>query len=160
MITALYPGSFDPVTNGHVDIAARASKLFDRVVVGVYRESGKRLLFDIEERINLFAESTKDLRNVEVVPYSGLTVSFARQIGAQVVVRGLRMSSDFEYEFEMTLMNKKIAPDIELVCLMASLEYQFLSSTLLKEVCQLDGDISSLVPVHVARALRAKLGSK
>jgi len=160
LITALYPGSFDPVTNGHVDIAARASKLFDRVVVGVYRESGKRLLFDIEERINLFAESTKDLRNVEVVPYSGLTVSFARQIGAQVVVRGLRMSSDFEYEFEMTLMNKKIAPDIELVCLMASLEYQFLSSTLLKEVCQLDGDISSLVPVHVARALRAKLGSK
>lgn len=160
MITALYPGSFDPATNGHVDIAERASRLFDRLVIGVYRESAKRLLFSTEERIGMFAEAVKHLRNVEVVPYSGLTVGFAGQIGAKVIVRGLRMSSDFEYEFEMALMNNKISPGIELVCLMASLEYQFLSSTLLKEVCQLNGDITGLVPTHVGKALRAKLGLK
>ncbi len=158
MTIALYPGSFDPVTHGHLDIVCRVSRLFDKVVVGVYDLPAKHLLFDTEERISLFTEAVENLHltNVTVMPYNGLTIAFARQIGAQVMVRGLRMASDFEHEFEMALMNKKIAPEVELVCLMASLEFQFLSSSLLKEVCQLKGNISSLVPPHVEVALREK----
>jgi len=147
---AIYPGSFDPVTNGHLDIANRAA------IICVYDVPLKSLMFSTRERVDLMKKSVTHIPNVRVEPYTGLTVSFAQKVNARVLVRGLRMSSDFEREFEMALMNKKLAPDIELVCLMTSLEYQFISSSLLKEACQLGGDISSLVPEHVAVALAKK----
>jgi len=155
---AIYPGSFDPVTNGHLDIANRAAALFDELIICVYDVPLKQLMFSTQERVDLIKKSITHLKNARVEPYKGLTVSFARKANAQVMVRGLRMSSDFEREFEMALMNKKLAPDIELVCLMTSLEYQFLSSSLLKEACELGGDISNLVPEHVAVALAEKFG--
>ncbi len=156
MVTAIYPGSFDPVTHGHLDIIKRASSIFDKVVVGVYDRPEKRLLFSTQERVQMAEKSVSHLKNVKVLPYSGLTVDFAKTAGAQVLVRGLRMSSDFEREFEMAMMNKKLAPDLELVCFMASLQYQFLSSSLLKEVAQLGGCLEEMVPEHVAKALRQK----
>jgi pantetheine-phosphate adenylyltransferase len=158
LITALYPGSFDPITKGHLDIATRAAAIFDKVVIGVYDKPDKRLLFSTEERVELIKKSVAHLKNVKVQPYSGLTVTFAKKIGARVLVRGLRMSSDFEREFEMEMMNKKLEPDLELFCLMASLQYQFLSSSLLKEVAQLKGCLDNMVPPHVAVALRKKFG--
>lgn len=159
MTTAIYPGSFDPVTNGHLDIADRAAALFDKLIICVYDVPQKHLLFSTEERVDLMKKAVNHLPNVQVVPYSGLTVNFARQMNAKVLVRGLRMSSDFEREFEMALMNNKLAEDIELVCLMTRLEYQFISSSLLKEACQLGGDITNLVPDHVAVALTEKFRS-
>lgn len=156
MTVALYPGTFDPVTNGHVDIVTRSASLFDQLVIGIYQSPPKRLLFTLEERVDLMTRAVASLPNVKVMPYTGLTIAFARSLGAQAIVRGLRMSSDFEREFEMALMNKKLAPDLELVCLMASLEYQFLSSTLLKEVAELDSELREFVPPHVAAALRRK----
>ena len=158
MTTALYPGSFDPVTNGHLDIAKRAAKLFDEVVIAVYSiPDNKKLLFTTEERIALVRDSINGCSNIRVVGYSGLTVDFAREINAQVMIRGLRMVSDFEREFEMALMNKKLAPDIELVTLMSSLEHQFLSSSLLKEAVKLGGAPDSFVPPHVGKALMERL---
>jgi pantetheine-phosphate adenylyltransferase len=154
---AIYPGSFDPATNGHLDIANRAAALFDELIIGVYDRPSKHLLFSTEERVGLMKKAVAHLSNVRVASYSGLTVDFARKMNAKVMVRGLRMSSDFEREFEMALMNKKLDHDIELVCLMTSLEFQFLSSSLLKEVFQLGGDISALVPRHVTIALKKKL---
>ncbi len=160
MTIAFYPGSFDPITHGHLDIIRRASSIFDRLIIGIYDKPEKRLLFTTEERLQLARQAVADLRNVQAVSYSGLTVDFAKKVGARVMVRGLRMSSDFEREFEMAMMNKKLAPDIELVCFMASLEYQFLSSSLLKEVAQLGGCLENMVPDHVADALRKKLGAE
>jgi pantetheine-phosphate adenylyltransferase len=154
---AIYPGSFDPVTLGHLDIIKRASSIFDRLIVGVYDRPEKRLLFSTEERVQMAQQSIAHLKNTKVVPYSGLTVDFAKAMGAHVLVRGLRMSSDFEREFEMAMMNKKLAPGLELVCFMASLQYQFLSSSLLKEVAQLGGCLEEMVPEHVAKALRQKV---
>jgi len=153
---ALYPGSFDPITNGHLDIAARAAKLFQKVVVGIYDSPSKDLLFTTEERVDLARQSLADYPNIEVEPFSGLTVSFAEKVGAQAIVRGLRIGADFEYEREMALMNKNLSPDIDLVCLMASLQYQFLSSGRLKEVASLGGYINDLVPKPVAEALKKK----
>lgn len=161
MTVAVYAGSFDPITNGHLDIAIRASRIFDKLVIGVYRSpADKAVLFNTEERLAMAKKATKDFPNIEVRPFSGMVVDFAREIGAQTMVRGLRMSTDFEREFEMALMNKKLCPELELVCLMTSLQYQFLSSSLLKEVVSLGGDIDSLVPWHVAKALRKKLLDK
>jgi len=154
---AVYPGTFDPITNGHLDIVTRASKLFDKIIIGVYEKSNKHLFFTTEERVNLIKRAVAQLPNVEVKSFSGLIVDFARKEKAQVMVRGLRMTADFEKEFEMALMNRKLAPDLDLLCLMASQEYQFLSSSLLKEVARLDGNISDLVPKHVAEALRKKV---
>ena len=156
MTKAIYPGSFDPVTNGHLDIANRAAALFDELIICVYDVPLKSLMFSTRERVDLMKKSVTHIPNVRVEPYTGLTVNFAQKVNARVLVRGLRMSSDFEREFEMALMNKKLAPDIELVCFMTSLEYQFISSSLLKEACQLGGDISNLVPKHVAVALAKK----
>lgn len=156
MTNAIYPGSFDPVTNGHLDIANRAAALFDELIIGVYDRPSKHLLFSTKERVGLMKKAVAHLPNVRVTSYSGLTVDFARKMKAKVMVRGLRMSSDFEREFEMALMNKKLSRDVELVCLMTSLEFQFLSSSLLKEACELGGDISGLVPKHVAAALTKK----
>ena len=156
MTNAIYPGSFDPVTNGHLDIANRAAALFDQLIIGVYDRPSKHLMFSTEERVNLVKKAVAHLPNVRVTAYEELTVDFARKMKAKVIVRGLRMSSDFEREFEMALMNKQLNREIELVCLMTSLEYQFLSSSLLKEACELGGDITSMVPKHVAVALKKK----
>ena len=156
MITALYPGSFDPITNGHIDIATRAARIFDKLVIGVYDLPVKHIVFSTDERVEMATKAVAHLKNVKVMPYSGLTVVFAKKIGAKVLVRGLRMSSDFEREFEMGMMNKKLDPELELVCMMANLQYQFLSSSLLKEVAQLKGCLDNMVPEHVAKALRKK----
>ncbi|OGO19478.1 MAG: pantetheine-phosphate adenylyltransferase [Chloroflexi bacterium RBG_16_50_9] len=160
LTVAIYPGSFDPITNGHIDIATRASKLFERVIIAIFAIPDKRLFFSIEERVDLATRAVANLANVEVRPYSGLTVNFARQVKADVMVRGLRMSADFEGEFEMAMMNKKLSPALELVCFMASQEYQFLSSSLLKEAACLGGNINGLVPPHVAEALIKKCAEK
>jgi len=151
---AIYPGSFDPITNGHLDIATRAAKIFDKLVIGVYENPNKPLLFTAEERVELIRRAIADLPNVEVESFSGLTVDFARRVKAQAMVRGLRMSADFEREFDMAMMNKRLYPELETVCLMARVEYQFLSSSLLKEAASLGGDIDGLVPKHVALALK------
>ena len=156
MAIAIYPGSFDPVTLGHLDIIKRASSIFDKLIVGVYDRPEKRLLFSTEERVEMTQKCIANLKNTKVVSYSGLTVDFAKAMGAHVLVRGLSMSSDFEREFEMAMMNKKLAQGLELVCFMASLQYQFLSSSLLKEVAQLGGCLEEMVPEHVAKALRHK----
>ena len=157
MTIAVYPGSFDPITNGHLDIASRAGKLFDKLTIGVYHVPDKHLLFTTKERVELVRQSIVGLPNVEVGSFTGLTVDFAKKIGAEVVVRGLRMSADFEREFDMAMMNKNLSAELELVCLMATLKYQFLSSSLLKEVANLGGNIDNLVPEHVAAALRKKI---
>jgi pantetheine-phosphate adenylyltransferase len=157
---ALYPGSFDPVTMGHVDIAERAAALFDGVIVGVYEVPPKQLLFSTKERVALMKKALKHIPNAKVVSYDGLTVEFARKMKAKVIVRGLRMSSDFEKEFEMALMNKKLASDIEVVCFMTKLEFEFVSSSLLKEAARLGGRIDDLVPPHVMDALNEKFFKK
>ncbi len=157
MTTAIYPGSFDPITNGHLDIVKRASSIFEKVILGVYDIPHKSLLFSVDERVELACKAIVDYKNVQVIAYSGITIEFARQAKAQVLVRGLRASSDFEREFEMALMNKKLAPDIELVCFMANLRYQFLSSSLLKEIITLGGNLDDMVPAHVSAALKKKL---
>ncbi len=159
MVTALYPGSFDPVTVGHLDITARAAKLFDEVVVAVYDTPSKSLLFTTDERVSLFEEAVAHLPNVRVVKYSGLTVRFARETSAGVIVRGLRSGYDFEYEFEMAFMNSKLEPEVDLVCFMTSQDYVFVSASLLKEVAKLGGDIREMVPPNVAEALYTKFGN-
>jgi len=157
---AVYPGSFDPITNGHLDVAIRAAKLFERLIIGVYDSPDKHLLFTTEERVELVRQAIVNLPNVEVKSFAGLAVDFARKVKAQAMVRGLRMGADFEREFDLAMMNKKLCPDCELVCLMANQEYQFLSSSLLKEAASLGGNINSFVPKHVATALIRKVHSK
>jgi len=156
---AIYPGTFDPITNGHLDIATRAAGLFEKVIIGVYDAPVKDVLFPVEERLDLVKQAIDDLPNVKAEVFSGLTVDFAKQTGAQTIVRGLRIGADFEREFSMALMNKKLAPDCELVCLMTNQKYSFLSSSLLKEVVSLGGYINDLVPKPVAMALRKKVHS-
>jgi pantetheine-phosphate adenylyltransferase len=156
LITALYAGSFDPITNGHIDIATRASNLFDKVVIGIFATPDKRLTFTTDERVDMARRALDHLKKVEVRSYDNITVDFAKEIGAKVMVRGLRMVGDFEWEFEMAMMNRLLSPDLELVCFMASQQYQFLSASLIKEVASLGGDISGLVPKHVAEALKRK----
>ena len=160
MRIAIYPGSFDPITNGHLDIAARAAKLFDKLIIGVYATPNKPILFTVKERVELIRVAIADLPNVEVQPFSGLTVDFARRVKAKAMVRGLRISADFEQEFNMAMMTKKLMPELEFVCLMSSVEYQFLSSSLMKEAASLGGAIDELVPKHVAAALRKKFRDK
>jgi pantetheine-phosphate adenylyltransferase len=157
--TAVCPGSYDPVTNGHLDIITRTARVFERVVVGVVdqplRKSGT--LFTAEERQQFLAEATADLSNVDVAVFSTLLVDFARENGATAIVKGLRAISDFEYEFEMNQLNRKLAPDIESVYVMASPEYSFLSSTGVKELATFGGDISDLVPGSVAAKLAERI---
>ena len=129
MAKAFYPGSFDPAHNGHIDVAKRASRLFDQVVVGVYQAPPKVLMFDTEERVELFQESLKGIDNVEVVEFTGLAPTVAREVGAEVILRGLRAGFDFEQEFEMALMWRNLAPDIDVVCMMTALEHQFIYSS-------------------------------
>ncbi|MCS6843414.1 MAG: pantetheine-phosphate adenylyltransferase [Caldilineales bacterium] len=160
MPIALYPGSFDPIHNGHIDIAERAARLFEELVVAVYHSpSSKRLLFSTEERVSLAQAGLAHLPNVRVIPYTGLTVACAREVGARAIVRGLRATSDYEYESQLALTNKQLAPEIDVVCLITSLQYAYLSSTILKEVAMLGGDISQWVPEAVRQALHARFGS-
>jgi pantetheine-phosphate adenylyltransferase len=154
---ALYPGSFDPVTNGHLDIARRALRLFDHLVVAVYDAPPKKLMFSTTERVEMFARAVADWGNVEVIAYSGLTVDAARRAGAHFIVRGLRANQDFENEFEMAAMNARLAPDIDKAYLFAGSDYQFVSSSLLKEVKSLGGDISPFVPAHVLAAMDERM---
>ncbi len=156
MVTALYPGSFDPVTLGHMDVATRAAALFDKVVIAVYATPSKSLLFSTDERVALFDEAVREWPNVEVRRFEGLVVRFAQEIGAAVIVRGLRSGSDFEYEYEMAFMNRKLAPDVDMVSFMTSQDHMFVSSSLLKEVARLGGDITGMVPTGVASAVYAK----
>ena len=158
MVTAIYPGTFDPVTLGHVDIATRASALFEKVIVAVYSQPSKKLLFNNVERVDLFQRSINHLPNVEIQEFEGLVVRFAREVNAAVIVRGLRSGSDFEYEFEMAFMNRKLAPDVDMVSFMTSQDNMFISSSLLKEVALLSGDITEMVPPHVADAVYSKYG--
>ena len=160
MTIAVFPGTFDPITNGHLDIAKRAAKLFEKVIIGVYTTPAKPLLFTTEERVELIRQSIADIPNVEVESFGGLVVDFVKKVGAQTIVRGLRVGSDFEREFAMSLMNKTLYRDCELVCLMADLQYQFLSASLLKEAASLGGFIGNLVPKPVVAALKEKFYSK
>jgi pantetheine-phosphate adenylyltransferase len=159
MSVAVYPGTFDPVHCGHIDIATRASRIFDELIIAVYDRPLKNLLFTAEERVSMMAAALKDLPNVKVMGYSGLTVAFVRQQQAQVIVRGLRVTYDFELEYQMALTNKKLAPDLETVCLVTSLDYAFLSSSIVKEVAAAGGCVEAMVPPEVISALRKKLGS-
>ena len=154
---AVYPGSFDPVTNGHIDIVHRASRIFDGVIVAVYEAPPKNVLFTAQERVALFRGAVNTLDNVEVTTFNGLTVDVAREAGAGLIIRGLRAGSDFENEFEMFLMNKNLAADVEAVYMMSNLQWQFLSSARVKEIAQLGADVRDLVPPHVAAALATKL---
>ncbi len=156
MVTALYPGSFDPVTVGHVDILSRAAKVFDKLVVAVYDTPSKNLLFSTDEREQLMKDACSHLPNVEVRRFSGLVVRYAMDIGAGVIVRGLRSGSDFEYEFDMAFMNRRLEPQVDLVCFMTSQDYMFVSASLLKEVAKLGGDITEMVPPNVAQAVYSK----
>ena len=160
MVTAIYPGTFDPVTLGHVDIANRAAAIFARLIVTVYATPSKNLMFSTQERVDFLRDALGHLTNVEVRDFNGLVVDCAGKLEATVIVRGLRSGSDFEYEFEMTYMNKQLAPELEMVCLMASLPYQYVSSSLLKEVAGLGGDVTTLVPPHVMKAMKRKMQSK
>jgi len=156
MVTALYPGSYDPVTVGHVDIVARAAKQFEKLVVAVYETPSKSLLFSTDEREQLMKDACKHIPNVEVTRFSGLVVRYAKDIGAGVIVRGLRSGSDFEYEFDMAFMNRRLEADVDLVCFMTSQDYMFVSASLLKEVAKLGGDITEMVPPNVAQAVYKK----
>jgi pantetheine-phosphate adenylyltransferase len=151
---AVYPGSFDPVTNGHLDVIRRAAGIFDKVIVGVGRNVGKAPLFTTEERVSLIETAVSDLQNVEVQSFDGMLVAFAKQHGASVLVKGLRAISDFEYEFQMALANRHLDPSVETMFLMTSAEYQFLSSSIVKEMVRVGGDCSPLVPAVVMDALR------
>ncbi|HIM36446.1 MAG TPA: pantetheine-phosphate adenylyltransferase, partial [Dehalococcoidia bacterium] len=141
-----------------VDVVRRASSLFENVIVAVYGGSSKNLLFDADERVDLFRRSVGELPNVEVTKFEGLVVRFAKEVGAKVIIRGLRSGSDFEYEFDMAFMNRRLEPDLDMVCFMTSQEYMFVSSSLLKEVARLEGEIDEFLPPHVAEALKIKFG--
>lgn len=157
-LKAVCPGSFDPITNGHLDIIERASQLFPGVVVGVLENPGKRPLFSLEERVNLIRTAVKHLDNIEVECFSGLLVDFTRRVGSNLIVKGLRAISDFEIEFQMSLNNKRMAPEIETIFMMTKNEYSFLSSSMVKEIIQFGGDVRGLVPPGVEAALREKYG--
>ena len=157
MPNAIYPGSFDPVHNGHVDIVTRASRLFDRLLVAVYEYPPKKTLFTTQQRVALFRQSVTHLDNVDVVSFNELAVNLARNVGAHFIVRGLRAGIDFESEFEMALMWQNLDPTIDVVCLMSALQYQFVYSSRIKEVAQLGGDIKGLVPPQVATELKTRL---
>lgn len=160
MKTAIYPGSFDPVTLGHYDIIERSSKIFDRLIVGVLNNSAKSPLFSVEERVKMLKDVTKELPNVEVMAFDGLLIDFARAKEAQVIVRGLRAVTDFEYELQMAQTNHKLEPSVETVFLTTSLEYSYLSSTIVKEVAFYHGDISKFVPDVVRERIREKMNQK
>ncbi len=156
MRRALYPASFDPIHYGHIDIAMRAARLFDELVVAVYDRPNKRLLFSAEERLKLVEESLRHIPNIRFAIYSGLTVDYAQKVGAIAIIRGLRVFSDFELEFRMALANRRLAPSLEIVNLIAGEAYVHLSSSTVREIASLGGEVSTMVPLHVQQALRRK----
>jgi pantetheine-phosphate adenylyltransferase len=156
MIRAVFPGTFDPIHFGHIDIAHRASRLFDEVVVAVYDQPLKKLLFPPEQRIEMVKQVLKSTPNIKTMGYSGLTVDFCHQIDAQVIVRGLRVFSDFEYEFRMALANNSLSPDIEVVALITNKDHSFLSGSTVREIAALNGDVSSMVPKIIEKALKKR----
>lgn len=160
MTIAVYPGSFDPVTNGHLDIAYRAARLFDKVIMAIFDSPNKRLLFSTQERVALLREATRDHPSIQVDTYSIMTVDYVHQVGASVLVRGLRDPRDFDAEFQMAQINQRLAPDIDVVLFMADHKYTFFSSTNVKEIASLGRDVSWLVPPNVARALKQVYGQE
>ena len=150
---AVYPGTFDPVTNGHLDIVHRATRQFDRLIIAILNNQDKEPMFDLEERIRLLEDSVKDLDNVEVDSFDGLLVDYAMNVGASLIVRGIRALSDFEYELQMAMMNRRLQPGLEAVFMMPSETYSYLSSRLVREVARLGGDLEGLVPEVVREAL-------
>lgn len=159
MVRAMFPGTFDPIHYGHIDIAVRAARLFDEVIMAVYDRPLKSLMFEPQQRIALVVEAVKDNPKIKVMGYSGLTIDFARKMQAQVLVRGLRVFSDFEFEFRMALANQRLATDIETVALITAEQHTFLSSSTVREIATLGGDVSSMVPPFVDKALRSKVTS-
>ena len=157
MLRAIYPGSFDPVTYGHLDIIRRSCKIVDELVVGVLNNNAKMPLFSVEERVKMLEEATKDLTNVRIVPFHGLLIDFARQMDAFVIIRGIRAITDFEYELQMSQTNHKIEPEIETLFLTTSLEFSFLSSTTVKEVASFGGDITQFVPEVIVKKIKEKM---
>jgi pantetheine-phosphate adenylyltransferase len=151
--TAVYPGTFDPITNGHTDLVSRAAKVFPKVIVAIAESPHKKPLFDLQERIELARNEMSALGNVEVVGFNSLLAEFVQQIGASVIIRGLRAVSDFEYEFQLASMNRHLAPDVETLFLTPDEDFSFISSTLVKEIARLDGDVSEFVCADVQRAM-------
>lgn len=158
MRKAIYPGSFDPVTLGHLDIIRRSSKLVDHLIVGVLNNSGKSPLFSVDERVNMLKEVTSDLENVEIISFSGLLVDFARKQQVQTIIRGLRAVTDFEYELAMSQTNRVVAPEVDTIFLNTSLKYAYLSSSMVKEVAMYGGDISKFIPEQVINQVYEKYG--
>ncbi|NCG35461.1 MAG: pantetheine-phosphate adenylyltransferase [Dehalococcoidales bacterium] len=158
MVNSIYPGTFDPITNGHLDIVQRASLLFDKVTVCIYSGSLKNVIFNIDERVEMFKETLDDLKNIEVIQYRDtLTVDLAKQLKSTVIIRGLRIGADFEYEREMALTNREMNSKIDTVCLISSLNFQYVSSSRVKEIAALGGDASNLVPKHVLSPLMQRI---
>ena len=155
---AIYPGSFDPVTNGHIDIAERGLKLFDRIIIAILHNPGKQSLFSVEERLEMLNESISDTANIEFDTFDGLLVDYAKTRKAIAVLRGMRAVSDFEYEFQLALMNRKLNRDVETVFLMTGLRWIFTSSSIIKEAARFGGDVSDMVPPGVNRRIKAKFG--
>ena len=160
MLRAIYPGSFDPVTLGHLDIIKRSASMVDELIVGVLNNKAKSPLFSVEERVTMLDEVTKELPNVKVIPFAGLLVDFARQTESKMIIRGLRAITDFEYELQMSQMNRKLEENVETVFLTTNLEYSYLSSSMVKEVAAFGGDISQLVPALVADKVEEKMKEK
>ena len=157
---AIYPGSFDPMTYGHMDIIRRSAEIFDELTVSVLNNVNKTALFSVEERVNILEKATKDIPNVVIRPFDGLSVNFARENQAQVIVRGLRAVTDFEYELQMAQTNRVLAPDVDTVFLTTSLEYAYVSSTIMKEVARFGGDLSSFAPAEIIQELLLKMQEK
>lgn len=153
---AIYPASLNPIHNGHIDIASRAAKIFDEVIVAIYDKPKKELLFSVEERVALAERAFQDYGNIQVAQFSGLVVNYARSVGAMALIRGLRVFSDFEFEFRYHLANKKLDPEIETVAIMTSEGYLHISSSTIREVAELGGDVSSMVPPFVEEALQQR----
>ena len=160
MLRAVYPGSFDPVTFGHLDIITRSAKLVDELIVGVLVNNAKSPLFSVEERVKILEKTVENLPNVKVIPFEGLLVEFVRKMEAQMVVRGLRAITDFEYELQMAQTNHKLEPDLETIFLTTSLDYSYLSSSTVKEVAAFGGDISQFVPHIVIERMQEKMDKK
>lgn len=159
MNIAVYPGSFDPVTNGHIDIIKRASGIFDRVIVGILNNDNKEPIFSVEERKKFLKKSTRDIKNVEIDSFSGLLVNYLKEKDSKVIIKGLRAVSDFEYEFQMALMNNKLAPEIETLFMMTSSKYSYLSSSIVKEVARLGGSLDDLVPKEIMEDIYNKINN-
>ena len=159
-IRAVYPGTFDPVTNGHIDLIQRSAALFDEVIVGILKNTEKIPLFTVEERISMLEEAIKNLKNVSVTSFAGLLVDFAEKVEASVIIRGIRAISDYEYELQMALLNRRLSNKIETVFMLPAESYSFLSSKLVKEIAELGGSINGLVPADVEKRLCSKLRNK